>query len=191
MDSVALEALNTHPYADKDLWRLGEEKNWDDLKRILAPITGNDFAVTELKHRLLIDDVRRRFDSSKDGNGNTILNPILLTNAADKRRMADVADLVLSVGVHPDMPDDKGLRPAHIVSFRACVELVSTIFACRPDMTALDNNEDTPLMAALRVNYVSTTQNQTPGRCPSCPSFQLVSDVSTFTPQSMLRAHVD
>jgi hypothetical protein len=61
------------------------------LKKILAPLTSSEFAVTDLKHRLLIDDIRRRFDASKDSEGYAILAKILHANAADKKQMADVA----------------------------------------------------------------------------------------------------
>jgi hypothetical protein len=161
MTSVAPKSLNTHPFAEADLWQLGLEKNWEKLKKILAPVTNNTFAVTELKHRLLIDNIRRRFDSSKDSRGYTILGTILNTKAADKKRMADVADLVLSVGVHPDLPGINTWRPAHIVGEEALVELVSTIFACRPDMTALNSNGRTPLTAS-QGRYVSKRKNQIP-----------------------------
>jgi hypothetical protein len=162
MALVMSKSLDTTPFADTDLWQLGLEENWEELKRILAPVTGKSFAATELKHRLLIDDIRRRFDSSKDDNGNTILNTILLTNAVDKRRMADVANLVLSVGVHPDLPDNDGRRPAHAVGVLALPELVETIFACRPDMLF-----STPLKRASATQYVrSKSDHQFNPRSP-------------------------
>lgn len=159
MAPVALEALDTSPFTDENLWELGLEKNWKELKRILAPVTGNDFAVTELKHRLIIDDIRRRFDSSKTKDGRTILEKILMSKAADKKEMADVAELILSIGINPDVPNAYGWRPSHIVGQEALVELAPTIFACRPDMTALNANKHTPLMAASCTDYVSQRRN--------------------------------
>jgi hypothetical protein len=159
---MALEALDTQLFADANLWELGFEKNWEKLKKILAPVTGNNFAVTEQKHRLLIDDIRRKFDASTTSSGRTIMEVVFVTNAANKRRMADVAELILSVGMNPDAPDDNGWRPAHIVGQAALVELVPTIFACRPDMTALNANKHTPFMAASCTNYVSQMQNPRP-----------------------------
>jgi hypothetical protein len=179
MTSVVPEFLDTSPFADEDLWELGWEENWKELKRILGPVTGDNFAVTELKHRLLIDDIRRRFDSSKDMDGYTILSKILLTNASDYIKMTEVAALVLTAGVHPDLPNTKGWRPAHLVGHGARVELVSTIFACRPDMAARNINKDTPSMAALKSTYVSMMQktNTWPIPPPPPPTFQLDSDV--------------
>ncbi len=160
-----LEPLDTRPFSDADLWKLGREENWGKLKRILAPIIDNEkFAVTELKQRLLIDDIRRRFDSSKDSFGYTILAGILCTNATDKKKMAEVADLVLSLGVHPDLPDTDAWIPAHVVGAYALYELVPTVFACRPDMSALNNNNHTPLEAS-RCTYVS--RKQKPARSPT------------------------
>jgi hypothetical protein len=168
MNSAMPEALDTNPFADSDLWQLGLEQNWSELKRILAPITdSNPFAVTDLKYRLLIDDIRRRFDSSKDSWGHTILGVILRTNAADKRRMADVADLVLSLGVHPDLASVRLWRPSHVVGGRALVELVPTIFACRPDMAAVNGNDCTPLEAS-QSTYVSKKRNSEHPFCFKC-----------------------
>ncbi len=147
MNSAMPEALDTNPFADSDLWQLG--------------------AVTELKYRLLIDDIRRRFDSSKDSWGHTILGVILRTNAADKRRMADVADLVLSLGVHPDLASVRLWRPSHVVGGRALVELVPTIFACRPDMAAVNGNDCTPLEAS-QSTYVSKKRNSEHPFCFKC-----------------------
>ncbi len=148
MASAVLKALDSSTFEDGNLWELGVEKNWEELQTILAPVTGDDFAVTELTQRLLIDDVRQKFDSAKDSHENTILSRILLTNAADKIKMLNVAAVVMSVGVHPDVPAADGWRPAHIVGQEALVELVSTIYACRPDMAALNSNNLTPLTAA-------------------------------------------
>ena len=156
MNAKKLCFLDTKPFADADLWMIGLEQNWEDLKRILAPVTGMEFAVTHLKSRLLIDDIRRRFDSSEDDGGRMILHEILLSNASDKKGMADIAEMVLSVGVDPDLAQNESWRPSHIVGCNAIPELVSTIFACRPSMTALNPNKDTPLEAARKQEYVSS-----------------------------------
>jgi hypothetical protein len=156
MTSVKVELLDTSPFTAADLWQLGLEKNWDELKRILAPVINAKFAVTDLRHRLLIDDIRQRFDSSKDNRGYTILSIILYTNAADKKKMADVADCVLSLGIHPDLPGKNAWRPAHTVGALALVELVPTVYACRPDMKALNGLNRTPL-GASQATYVSKT----------------------------------
>jgi hypothetical protein len=165
MNSAVPGTLVTRPFTDANLWQLGLEQHWEELQRILAPITRDDFAVTRLENRLLIDDIRQRFDYSKDGDGNTILNTILMTNAADKNRMSDVVELVLSVGVHPDVPNNNRRRPAHIVGQEALVELVPMIYACRLDMGALNSNNLTPLTAA-QATYVSKRQKPTAARRP-------------------------
>jgi hypothetical protein len=166
MASVVPDALDTRPFEDGDLWQLGLEKNWEELKRILAPITGKNIAVTEQKQRLLMDDIRRKFDSATDGDGRTIVSTILATDAAYqcKARMADALELVLSVGAHPDMPDAGSSRPAHLISERALVEFVATIFACRPDMCARNGRVHTPYSASTS-SYVSEILNATPFLC--------------------------
>ena len=157
MNAKRLCFIDTKPFADANLWTLGWEENWKDLKRILAPVTDMEFAVTDLESRLRIDDVRRRFDSSKSASARMILHVILDTKAPDKKGMADIAEMVLSIGVDPDLPSSRLWRPSHIVGQGGLPELVSTIFTCRPDMTARNNyNYDTPLQAAQRL-YVSYT----------------------------------
>jgi hypothetical protein len=69
--------------------------------------------------------------------------------------MAFVTKLILSLGVHPDLPNSNGWRPSHVVGQRAVVELVEIIFSCRPDMTALVNlSQHTPYDASTST-YVS------------------------------------
>jgi hypothetical protein len=153
MTSEVLEFVNTSPFVDAELWRLGFEEHWGELKRILGPVTGKNFAVTELRHRLLIDDIRRRLDSSSAPVvGTTILHEILANLNTDRKRIAVVADLVLSVGVNPDLRISgswgDGCRTSHMVAVLGLVELVPTIFACRPEMTALNDFNSTPLEVA-------------------------------------------
>jgi hypothetical protein len=85
MASAMPEFVDASPFADADLWKLGFEKNWEELKRILARVTDKKFAVTELEHRLLIDNIRQRIDSLKEEFGSSMLAIILLSQKKKKR----------------------------------------------------------------------------------------------------------
>jgi hypothetical protein len=126
-------------FADADLWQLGLQKNWSKLRLIPAPLkeTNTSFGM-DLKCRLLIDDIRQRFDTCKDSRGFTILTIILCTNAADRKQTANVARLVFTLRVIPDLPANNAWTCAHSSADLAVVQVFPTTFASSAQMTALN-----------------------------------------------------
>ena len=148
----------------EDLWKLGRRPNWERLQRILAAILAREsFFVGDDDSQQLVDHVRRRFDLSRESDGNSIVTRILLQDSGtneQREKMAEVMKAVLSAGINPDLPATNGWRPSHVVGSFALLELVPVLFTCRPDMSAVNNNRDTPLGAALS-DYVSFAVERT------------------------------
>jgi hypothetical protein len=121
------------------------KRNWRKLRSILEPLVNPDFAVTDRKTQRLIDTARQLFDASVDDAG---LGAVCHT-AWDQERTT--LELLLSIGVDPDVraaSSDKGFLLSHFCGQQGWLETARAIFPCRPDMTARNDNNDTPLMAA-------------------------------------------
>jgi hypothetical protein len=82
MAAVVPQYMKTGSFTDANLWTLGDEEHWGKLKEFLAPITDKNFAVTSLQHRLVIEDIGRRFDSSKTRTGSTIVHTMMTNETA-------------------------------------------------------------------------------------------------------------
>ncbi len=148
----SFRAFNIAPFSEKTLHEAGEQINWAHLEKILHPITNCSFAVEDVISQHLVDTARTLFDASAGSSrrGATLWNLVL---CRPKRK--ENIELLLSAGVNPDTPDDQNkYRLSHTCAAYGWREAAGAIFMCRPDMAARNSNNDTPLMAAVREDYV-------------------------------------
>ena len=143
-DRRFIQPISILPFNQHDLFRAGNSDEWPRLRKIVRLLANDSFAVTNPETQLMLDKTRKLFDESVDDHGqNCFLH--LLDSSSDKPRRLE---LLLSLGVDPDRPDDCGFRPSHLCASQGLVKSAHVVFMCRPDMAARDGNGHTPLEAA-------------------------------------------
>ena len=129
---------------EHELWRLGWEENWKELEDLLEPLDNGEFWVTSPEEDAFVDDVREEFDRSKNPGGSGIVHCMVSNFGGDD---AGLLQRLLSLGVHPDLPDCMKWRPSHICGSWARPDFAEAIAACRPDVGAKNSYSHTPLEA--------------------------------------------
>jgi hypothetical protein len=136
--------LKIAPFNVANLYEAGYNENWPRLRSVLEPIVNPLFAVTDLKTQYLVDTVRRLFDASVDSIGEGAIWKIALA----QERGNGTLEMLLSVGVDPDLPKNDAFRLSHVCGQEGWRETAGAVFLCRPDMAALTKGNCTPLAAA-------------------------------------------
>lgn len=140
--------LDTSPYTDAELWKLGFKDNWDALEHILQPVVKEDFAVIDTNTQVFLDGVRKKFDSTGQTHGNNIITTIIARESSNTSSAEAFLKRLVLTGLSPDVPNREGTRPSHFLGREGTVELARIILPCRPDMNAQNRNGYTPLIAA-------------------------------------------
>jgi hypothetical protein len=143
-----IHPVSIHPFTADNLFEAGYEGNAATLKRILAPITSLSFGVTCAEQHVAVDKTRELFDSSVDEKGCSVIHHVLYAGEVNVDRQCEVLKCLLAAGCDPDRPDVFDWRCSHSCGLKSYVEAARLLFLCRPDMSALNNNDDTPLQAA-------------------------------------------
>jgi hypothetical protein len=145
--SRSFNGFSIAPYDEATLYKAGIRGNWRKLRSILEPIVDPAFAVTDRETQRLVDTARQLFDESVDHLNYGAVCQI----AWGQERGGRTLEQLLSIGVDPDVPGakiDGGFRLSHLCCQEGWRETASVVYLCRPDMTARNENNDTPLMAA-------------------------------------------
>ena len=150
----SVQPISILPFTKDDLFESGRPENWRRLEKILSPIIREDFAVTSVDSQLMLDRTVKLFNETKNLHGeNTLIKMISKLDSPDD---AYRVQILLSVGVDPDIPDYNPSHPSHWCAFMGLLGAAEAVFSCRPSMKARDEYNNTPLMAAQAEYPVST-----------------------------------
>jgi hypothetical protein len=139
-----IKPVDIHPFTEANLYEAGMSGNEEKLEMILEQFAPERFAVLSIEDQVFLDKSRAVVDASKDSGGYGLVWKVLFGS----RDCTILLRKLLSVGVDPDLPDKRGIRPSHAcghLSFRLAAEC---LFLCRPDMKARDLYGNSPLQAA-------------------------------------------
>jgi hypothetical protein len=119
--------LNIHPFASHTLHATGLPEHSVQLKRILEPITKTNFAVLNAVSQVMVDETIKLFDPSMHtGTQWGILYEAVRHSQDDTR----VLELLLSVGINPDMPSNNNWRASHLCGGYAFLKPADVVFLC-------------------------------------------------------------
>jgi hypothetical protein len=133
-------------FGNKELYLLGRKENWKDLELGLGTLDNGEFWIRTPEEEAFIDVVRDKFDESKNADGDRGAVHYMVGYWGGDNGV--LLQLLLSLGVRPDLPDVDNWRSSHVCGSWARPDSAAAIAACRPDMAAMNENSDTPLEAA-------------------------------------------
>jgi ankyrin repeat protein len=132
------------------LYNLGEENNHSTLNRLLANF--DHFQVCDELHEQQLDEVRKRFESSRDSDTGWSIIHLLIYDDCEERTLKRVVQL----GIDLEMGDKDHWQPAHIAAFNGRLSHLQLLIACRVDIRAKNNWGDTPLDKAREVRQFNS-----------------------------------